>query len=281
MIFGSSWLGTAAGLMYSAIWKENNTDVIVSRIMTLLYVILVLPLTLVLLITLISKPFGNINKLNDNNNNDITESFFTWARYQFDIIVPVIILLFYKQVYKKSESIICWFKRNSIQNVPNRSNNNSLRNISMRKMFVVHNNPNKTTKVSIPVLFATSNGLHLRTLMENVNSELPSTSNENKNSSLIVCQPCDLTQTDVSLSISKASTIQPGNNINQISNNKKYVRFASPQISEIPLNESGIWSNNEEAEAFRINSINIQSQKSEQIESEHQIHGLGITYTKV
>lgn len=111
------------------------------------------------------------------------DCFFVWCRYTFTVLVPIFVLIIHKEVRKKSEHMFCCCccRNNAVVHLDNpRSisacvekrtqklakelNNHKNKNILRKKHSDRQNKYSRISHYRTPVLFATSEGLHLRTV---------------------------------------------------------------------------------------------------------------------
>ena len=107
-----------------------------------------------------------------------------FSRYIHSVIVPVLIFLFHKDLRKKAEVILCCWRPNSVEGSKRMAMTREQRPISAymhqkrrewekkQKKFM---KPNQN--YNIPVLFATSEGLHLRLVDDNFGPQDSNASN--------------------------------------------------------------------------------------------------------
>ncbi|TRY77226.1 hypothetical protein TCAL_10565 [Tigriopus californicus] len=96
----------------------------------------------------------------------IMDTIFVWLRYIHAALVPWVIFGLHKDLRKKAKDLVCCFRPNSVENASPRPISAYLRR--QRKELQKQKKKFKNiTNYSVPVLFATSEGLHLRVVDDN------------------------------------------------------------------------------------------------------------------
>lgn len=183
----SNWLGTSGPLP----WEEVKFYFL-SSMLLLLYVILLVPHVLCVNVPpLIAPAVREDNPVSNNSSmSELTavltgtyDCFFVWCRYAFTVLVPICVLIIHKEVRKKSEHMFCCCccRNNAVVHLDNpRSISASVEKRTQKSAKELKNHKNKNilrkkhpdrqnkySRIShyrTPVLFATSEGLHLRTV---------------------------------------------------------------------------------------------------------------------
>ncbi|XP_023711650.1 uncharacterized protein LOC111866695 [Cryptotermes secundus] len=182
----SNWLGASGPLP----WEEVKFYFL-SSMLLFLYVILLVPHVLCVNVPpLIAREVREDNPASNNSSmSELTavltgtyDCFFVWCRYAFTVLVPICVLIIHKEVRKKSEHMFCCCCRNNavvrLDNPRSISASVEIRTQKSAKELKNHKNKNilrkrhpdrqnKYSRIShyrTPVLFATSEGLHLRTV---------------------------------------------------------------------------------------------------------------------
>lgn len=224
---------------------------------------------------------------------NILDKVFIWTRYSYVVLSPLLILLVQKEIRKQCQAMLCscCINKNSIGQAQPRSVSayvKELKDKDFRKKHEYKKKREKYQKMSdfrTPVLFATSEGLHLRTV--DTSYEMSSSNSKNSSRNMFwpmepkfVCEFCDLVQ-NIKLETSRKKRIIPklsqtpplSRSImekdikleDEVTSNKdkrgKCVRFAQG-VSEIPLSESGIYSSDDQAVVTERNFVQIKPYES-------------------
>lgn len=240
----------------------------------LFYCILMLPHALIVMVSQITTPYFYPNHWENPKNTTTSflklvetgshDDIFTWTRYQYNIITPVIVFVTYKDIRKHCKLLFL-----------HRQQQNSVNNLESKPLSHVRNNFLGTTHASAsdvvshmltPVLFASSNGLHLRTIRSEKDEEIETKRKSSNCNPPFGVDVCDLTIEDAKiLTVKNASVVVPFDESEEVEIlpkgevcGKKNVRFAS-MVNEIPLLESGVFSSPDETtdEASRTHTVEL------------------------
>ena len=182
----SNWLGSSGQLP----WEEVKFYLL-SSLLLLLYAVLLVPHILCVNIP----PLTTMDTADHNSvpkNSSISElsavltgtydCIFVWCRYKFTLLVPIFIIIIHKEVRKKCEHMFCCccFRNNSVVHFDTprsisacveKRRQQSFQDLKTKNGQATRKiNPHKKDKYTrishyrTPVLFATSEGLHLRSV---------------------------------------------------------------------------------------------------------------------
>ena len=181
----SNWLGSSGPLS----WEEVKFYLL-SSLLLLLYILLLVPHILCVNIP----PLTTMTTVDNSvpNNSSMSElsavmtgtydCIFVWFRYKFTLLVPIFIIIIHKEVRKKCEHMFCccccrnnsvvhFDTPRSISACVEKRTQQSVQDLNTKnrqaKRKINPNKKDKYTRIShyrTPVLFATSEGLHLRSL---------------------------------------------------------------------------------------------------------------------
>jgi hypothetical protein len=180
----SHWLGTSGPLS----WEEVRFYFL-GAVLLLLYTVLLVPHIMCVNVP----PLIGVPVLEDTSNTSMSEvtpvltgthdCFFAWCRYTFAVLVPACVMIIHKEVRKRSEHMFCCCccRNNAVLHLDNprsisacveKRARESAKGLSSHKKNNIlskrnSDRQNKYSRISdyrTPVLFATSEGLHLRTV---------------------------------------------------------------------------------------------------------------------
>lgn len=182
----SNWLGSSGPLS----WEEVKFYLL-SSLLLLFYTVLLVPHILCVNIPFLTAMAtdGNNSVPNNNSTSELSavltgtyDCIFVWCRYKFTLLVPIFIIIIHKEVRKKCEHMFCCCccRNNSIVhlNTPRsisacveKRTQLSIQELNTKNRQATRKiNPHKKDKYKrishyrTPVLFATSEGLHLRSV---------------------------------------------------------------------------------------------------------------------
>jgi len=181
----SNWLGTSGPLS----WEEVKFYLL-SSLLLVLYTLLLVPHILCVNIPPLTT-MGTVDSSVPNNSSTselsavLTGTYdciFVWCRYKFTLLVPIFIIIIHKEVRKKCEHMFCccccrnnsvvhFDTPRSISACVERKTQQSVQDLNIRNRQATRKiytrKKDKYTRIShyrTPVVFATSEGLHLRSV---------------------------------------------------------------------------------------------------------------------
>ncbi|RZF48715.1 hypothetical protein LSTR_LSTR011345 [Laodelphax striatellus] len=230
---------------------RNKTDKTVLKTLTALFVLLVMPYSVLTIVT----TFSNANyRYRDDKFG--YETFFTWLRYLYNNLLPITVLMCYKDVRKegKFSLLMFWMRKNNAVHECSRTKDagfSTKLNIRSRKKRSKH--VREKTNPEVPVLFTTAKGLFLRTVLSTGKTSVLGSENFTDVEKTVLCEPCDFSLFDTnsrapsrcqSYHIMTPDSTKDSTVVYESSAAKRrnVVRF-SEEVIELPAAaESGVWS---------------------------------------
>jgi len=177
----SNWLGSSGPLS----WEEVKFYLL-SSLLLVLYTVLLVPHILCVNIPPLTTMATVDNSVPSNSSmselsavlTGTYDCIFVWCRYKFTLLVPIFIIIIHKEVRKKCEHMFCCCccRNNSVAHfdtprsvsacVERRTQQHNIKNRQATRK-IIPRKKDKYTRIShyrTPVLFATSEGLHLRSV---------------------------------------------------------------------------------------------------------------------
>ncbi|XP_068082097.1 uncharacterized protein [Anabrus simplex] len=264
----TTWFGC------NSCWDDTSFYLIMI-ILIIIYIILLVPHILSVHIypftIVLPSPNRNSTSMSSSSTSEIAwqlmpvmtgeyDDFFIWCRYKFTIIAPIVVLIVHKEVRKKCGHLFCCCccRNNSVMHLDDarsvsasvakkalQNNAGAKKKFRKKKTKEKNNKYRRIASYRTPVLFATSEGLHLR-LVDNRMEEsgLVSEKDDGPQEPLwlgeprFICEFCDLA---IITSTPIESVVNPGNNVHSYAvgrSHKQPARFVEDAVAEKDLHLS-------------------------------------------